>query len=360
MLSNPVGIINPLSIGGGNYTLDLFFQAAGLAPYLAPGDTIKDANSNEYSVVTWSTFPSNFSSGGSVTVSFITADVLPNADAGFFSEVFTPNQVDVRSAVRTPGSLFNISLASGPDYEYNMEASWTINAEANNAQIGDSIVDSTGKEYQITFLEPTKFALPFKAAEVIKEAIPPAAGIATLYRPTINFELFQGTELFDPSRTVVRNRDDFNIDAALQNLQDQINNSGSGSDISFTATNNSGVTIVKGTPVTLDSSGDIKAVDVSIEDEALAVVGVTGETISNGVSGIIITAGKVTDITTTANFDDMVFISKTGALTNIKPDIGVDSFASGDFVISMGVISKNETNPANKDLIMNIQTIGQL
>jgi len=357
MLSTAVGIISPSSLGGGSYSIDLFFQSAGIAPYLALGDTIRDANSNEYSVTTWNTFPSNFSSGGTVTVSFITSDVLPNADAGFFSTVFTPNQVDVRSAVRTPGNLFNISLFSGKDYEYQMEATWTINAQANNVQVGDSVVDATGKEYVITHLEVDKFASPFRASEAVKEAIPPVNGVATLYRSTSNFNFFQGTELLDPSRTVVRNRDDFYIDAALRSIQDQL---GSGSAAStLLATNNTGSTITKGTPVRINSLGEMDTIDLSIEDEALAVVGVLSEDTVDGASGSIVTAGKIEDVTTTATFDDLMYVSKTGTLDNTKPDIGTAGFTDGDFVIAAGVIVKNENNGSLKDIIVNLQLIGQ-
>jgi hypothetical protein len=55
-----------------------------------------------------------------------------------------------------------------------------------------------------------------------------------------------------------------------------------------------------------------------------------------------------------------MYIDKTGNLTDIKPSIGVNSFIAGDFVISVGVIAKNATNPANKDLVISIDVIGQL
>lgn len=358
MLSTSVGILNGTSIGGGNYTLDLFFQDGAKAKYLRVGDTVKDKNNNEYAVTTWAVSPSDFVSGGQVTVSFVTVDVAPATSAGFDSEVFTPGQVDARPAVKTSGTLSSPSVFSGQNFEYTVSANWDDGVEASQAVVGDSVVDSEGKEFEITFIDPGGFSQPFRVTESLKEGQAPTPGSASLYRSTVNFDLFQGTPISDPARTVVRNRDDFNIDAALKSLQDQIGSSNAG--ISSSIENNTGQTIIKSTPVRLNSFGDIATIDVGVEDEALATIGLVSADIADGASGTIVTAGKVTDITTTATFDDIMFVSKSGSLTNVKPDIGVSGFVAGDFVIAVGVIAKNESNPSLKDLIVNIQTIGQL
>jgi len=99
---------------------------------------------------------------------------------------------------------------------------------------------------------------------------------------------------------------------------------------------------------------------VSIESQASGAAGVVSQNILDGASGPVITSGKVSDITTSAAFGDLMYIDKTGILTNIKPSIGVNSFVSGDFVVSIGVIAKNADNPINKDLVIMVDIVGQL
>lgn len=132
------------------------------------------------------------------------------------------------------------------------------------------------------------------------------------------------------------------------------------SGLSDSRTNNTGVTMAKGTPARINSSGELDFIDVSVESQALAGVGVVAQSILNNSQGTFLSSGKVEDITTLASFGDLVYVSKTGGLTNSKPSIGVDSFISGDFVIQVGVIAKNEANPLLKDLIINIAIVGQL
>lgn len=133
------------------------------------------------------------------------------------------------------------------------------------------------------------------------------------------------------------------------------------SGVTDTRPNNTGVQIPKGTPVRINNStGELDFINVSVESQVKAVAGVAAESISNGASGDFASSGKVTNITTSANFGDTVYISKTGGLTNIDPSIGVDGFISGDFVIAIGVIAKNIDNPSLKDLIINVENRGQL
>lgn len=132
------------------------------------------------------------------------------------------------------------------------------------------------------------------------------------------------------------------------------------SGLSDTRENNTGVTITKGSPIRINSSGELDFVNVTVEAEALNVAGVAGETILTGTTGNFLSSGKVENITTTATFGDLVYISKSGTLTASKPSIGVDGFVSGDFVISVGVIAKNTNSPIAKDLIVNINVEGQL
>ena len=132
------------------------------------------------------------------------------------------------------------------------------------------------------------------------------------------------------------------------------------SGVSDARPNNTGATITKGTPVRINTSGELDFIDVSLEDESINVAGVTTQDILDGANGDFLNSGKIPNITTTASFGDTVYVSKTGTLTSTKPSIGVDSFVSGDLVIQVGVIAKNISNPVLKDLIVNIDIIGQL
>ena len=126
------------------------------------------------------------------------------------------------------------------------------------------------------------------------------------------------------------------------------------------AYNNTGGPLNTLTPVYADASGELSAVDVSVEAEVFSVIGLVAETISNASWGPFITHGTIQNITTSNNFGDVLYISKAGDLTNTKPSIGVDGFVAGDWVVRIGAIKKNETNPTYKDLVLHISVIGQL
>lgn len=128
-----------------------------------------------------------------------------------------------------------------------------------------------------------------------------------------------------------------------------------------TLLNNTGSTFPKAKPVSINTSGEIQVVNVATEANVMATVGVTEDAITNTASGGVITNGLVQNITTSFAFGDAVFIAPSGNLTNIYPSIGnADGFASGDFVVRVGVISKNSATPANKDLIVSMSIVGQL
>jgi hypothetical protein len=83
-------------------------------------------------------------------------------------------------------------------------------------------------------------------------------------------------------------------------------------------------------------------------------------TTANGAVGDVVLAGKIENVTTSFDFGDYLYVSKTGGLTNQLPSIGVDSFVSGDFVIKMGLVTRNRTTPANKDYLIRVEIVGQL
>lgn len=136
--------------------------------------------------------------------------------------------------------------------------------------------------------------------------------------------------------------------------------SGASTAITYPLINGSGAPIAALIPVTLNNDGDFKTINVSVEADALKVVGITAESVLNNTEGPVVGFGRITDVTTPFVFGDVLYVSKTGNLTTTLPDIGVGGFASGDFVIKIGKIAKNQTNPTNKDLIVQIELIGQL
>jgi len=124
--------------------------------------------------------------------------------------------------------------------------------------------------------------------------------------------------------------------------------------------NDSGTSLIKATPVRIDPNGNIASVNVSVEIQALSVVGVAIENILDGTIGQILTNGRIEDIVTTSNNGDVLYISKTGGLTNVQPNEGVGGFVAGDFIIRIGVIYKNTSNPSKQDLLLNIDVVGQI
>jgi len=135
--------------------------------------------------------------------------------------------------------------------------------------------------------------------------------------------------------------------------------SGTSKSIARSAYNNSGSVIVKATPVRLTPTG-AALIDVTDEASANAIAGLIKANIANAEVGDIVNSGVIEDITTSATIGDIMYVSKSGDLTNIKPSIGVNGFITGDWVIRVGVIAKNNDNAILKDILVNIQIIGEL
>lgn len=130
--------------------------------------------------------------------------------------------------------------------------------------------------------------------------------------------------------------------------------------IRVTLDNTLGSTLPAMTPATVNNTGTLGLVDVSNEFSAEAVIGLVAANILNGTSGDIIISGIIKNVTTSATFGQVLYVSKTGGITATKPSIGVGGFLADDFVIRLGVVSKNAANPSNKDIIVNVYLVGQL
>lgn len=125
-------------------------------------------------------------------------------------------------------------------------------------------------------------------------------------------------------------------------------------------TNSTGGTIIKGTPVRITTSGTLALINPSAETDVDGLAGLVKDNVADGNSTDVISAGTIENITTLANVGDTVYMSKSGGITNLKPSIGVGGFVSGDWIIRLGVIAKNQANPLLKDIVVNIQFVGQL
>lgn len=125
-------------------------------------------------------------------------------------------------------------------------------------------------------------------------------------------------------------------------------------------TNMTGSSILSGTPVYSNSSGNIGGIDPSIEGEVSGFTGITFSSIPNSSEGTVVTSGFIKNISTSATVGSLVYLSKTGGITGTAPDIGVGGFVAGDFVLIIGKITKNAANPSNKDLLIAPQLVGQL
>lgn len=125
--------------------------------------------------------------------------------------------------------------------------------------------------------------------------------------------------------------------------------------------NQSGGALSSLTPVCIDVAGYIKSLDPSLEADAMAVAGlVVDASIADTATGNVITEGRLENISTLASFQDALYVSKTSGVTNVKPSVGVGGFVEGDWVIRLGVVARNITNPLQKDLLVNVQIVGQL
>lgn len=124
--------------------------------------------------------------------------------------------------------------------------------------------------------------------------------------------------------------------------------------------NNSGSSMYLGNPISVDGSGNMAITNVSSQASSLAFIGALQANTANAVVGNVVMAGRLDNITGSFTFGDSLYVSKTGGLQSTYPDVGILGFAAGDYVIRVGVIAKNQTNPILKDLLVSIQIIGQL
>jgi hypothetical protein len=125
-------------------------------------------------------------------------------------------------------------------------------------------------------------------------------------------------------------------------------------------TSGTGALIPKANPVSLTASGTIIPIDISDETSVYRIVGLCGQDLAGGETGEVIDTGRLEDVTIGYSVGDPLYISKAGFLTNARPDIGVDGFVAGDWVVFIGLVVKNLNDPLKKDIKLMIDIVGQL
>ena len=98
-------------------------------------------------------------------------------------------------------------------------------------------------------------------------------------------------------------------------------------------TNSTGSTIIKATPVKIETAGTLGLVDPSVEADIDGLAGLVKDNVTDGSAVDVVSAGTIENITTLANVGDTLYLSKAGSLTNQKPSIGVAGFVAGDWIV---------------------------
>ncbi len=127
--------------------------------------------------------------------------------------------------------------------------------------------------------------------------------------------------------------------------------------------NGTGSSMTVATVVATNTSGQLILADVTNESTIEAMVGlVSVATIPSAANGNVVSDGRLENIPSLGfSVGDVLWLGTTpGTLTNVKPDLAQPGWASGDYVVFIGVVVQNEFNPSNQDIQLCRQIIGQL
>lgn len=146
----------------------------------------------------------------------------------------------------------------------------------------------------------------------------------------------------------------------LQSIAANAGSGGSGASISGTYLNNSGSTLAALSLVSQNSSGTLIPVTPNSNSIVNGLVGLLTAPTIQGATGTVVFAGLVTNVTTSFVLGDVIYLNSDGTLTTSVPDYGVNAFVAGYFVVKVGKITKNSSNPANKDFLVKVEILGRL
>jgi hypothetical protein len=120
----------------------------------------------------------------------------------------------------------------------------------------------------------------------------------------------------------------------------------------------------RGYPISLNSSGLATLIDITNEASSYAFCGVTSvDCLIGGTANVLGAGSTLFDIPAsfgmTGQWGKPVFVSHAGSLTLVKPVVGFGGYLSQDFILRVGVTTKNPTT-GTTDLILNPTVVGQL
>ncbi len=121
--------------------------------------------------------------------------------------------------------------------------------------------------------------------------------------------------------------------------------------------------IALGTAVSTNTSGQLVLTDVSNEALSEGWLGLAAFRIPSAAIGQVATDGRIQNIPTSLGFSvgDPIWVGNTpGTLTNVRPDLTISGWVSGDYVLFVGVVVQNQYNPSAQDIQISRQIIGQL
>lgn len=114
------------------------------------------------------------------------------------------------------------------------------------------------------------------------------------------------------------------------------------------------------TAVAINPSGFGAIVNVGTSGNAESAVGILMANISGGGAATVVLGGKIINCGLSHAAGSVLYVAKDGSLTASKPTSGVGGFVTGDYIVRVGVISVDPANLVTKDLIVDVQVVGQL
>lgn len=150
--------------------------------------------------------------------------------------------------------------------------------------------------------------------------------------------------------------------AALDLLSARITaleNNATASVIAFNLKNNTGSTLPILSPVFINNFGNLEPIDIATIPNNVSICILPSDILDQDY-GSVVFKGRILDITTSLNIGDVVYLDKMGTFSSNVPVVGISGVLEGDAYIKIGVISENQLNPSNKDLIVDAFIITRL
>ena len=116
-----------------------------------------------------------------------------------------------------------------------------------------------------------------------------------------------------------------------------------------------------GTPVSVNSVGNMVLLDVSNEALVQGFLGLTSIAAPSGAQGLVVNAGRLEGFNLGFSIGDAIYAGPTpGTLTNVKPDLTVTGWSSGMFIYFLGAYVSNQFDSTLYDIQLMPTLIGQL